>query len=79
MQKILKIDWNDTCSSDGWECVDCVDPKPIMCHSVGYVVKRTKQAITVSGTIGDHGANCQYITIPKGCIIKVTELKDARP
>jgi len=78
IRKIVRVDWIDTCSQDEWTCAHEIDILPITCHSVGYLIKRTNKAITLSATMGDHGANCQYITIPKGCISKVTEQKDAQ-
>lgn len=76
MQKILQIDWNDTCTCDDWVCHG-TDFETCHCHTVGYLVKRTNKAITLSATMGEQ-SNCQHITIPKGCITKITELKIAQ-
>ncbi len=66
--KILKIEWDDTRTQD-----DCT--RVAKCRSVGFLIKETKKAITLAATMQEDSCNCQYITIPKGCVTDIQELK----
>lgn len=75
-KKPVKVEWSDSCEFTGWDS-HTADYPPVACTSVGFIVKRTKKALTLSATISLHNG-CQHITIPRGCITKITELTDAQ-
>ncbi len=68
---LVKVDWIDSSTTRGWhsrEDAKNPDHTGIACVSVGFVVRDTKENITVCGTIGQDGDCLDAITIPRGCI-----------
>ena len=74
--KLEYIEWEDHACSDGWRDEDEVDCSGVKIHSAGWVVKETKRALVIAGTIDPRDKSSalrQYII--KSCITKRKRLK----
>jgi hypothetical protein len=73
-RKILRIEWLDSCEWGGWrDTID--DMKPCPCTTVGYLLKETKAHVILAGSASGT-SHCSHMVIPRGCIIKITEMQD---
>ncbi len=74
--KVIRIKWVDSCSSHGWLSPDEVSPNPGFCESVGYLVRRDKEVVTIAQSRGLAGTTpfAEYLTIPVCCIQSVKAL-----
>lgn len=81
--QLLRIEWHDAHSEDGW-----IDPAKMAtiesceCKTVGWLVGETPELLRLATTLqfgadGKIAASCMLLTIPKGCIRKVTTLQKA--
>jgi len=84
-QKLYLIEWIDSYSiEDRWEFIkDIQEPKSVICVSVGYIIKKTKENIMIAPHISDIKNKNSYgargcLVIPKLSIIKKHKLKSER-
>lgn len=73
---LLLVTWRDAVSYHaGWEKLDTIAKQtPVTVRSVGWLLKRTKQHITlVASIVEDEGGS--DVTIPTGWIISEREIK----
>jgi hypothetical protein len=71
---LLHIIWEDSHHRSGW--TDEREPaKPMVIHSIGWLVSETDTAITLSANV-EHTESqwCCEMTIPKRCVIARHEL-----
>ncbi len=68
--KVVKVEWVDSHSSEGW-CYLTDEVRDIFpCTSVGFLLKDSKDCIKLSPTMSDNPDYCHTIlTIPR-CAIK---------
>lgn len=71
--KIVEVTWEDACSSDPWtrsrEVLD-----RLTCVTVGYLLKRDKEAIHLAASLNEGGQRSSTWRIPAGMIRKVRVL-----
>jgi hypothetical protein len=78
---LLKIDWVDSLSDEsGWTSLENYDYDDLYLNlihqSVGYLIRESNKAITVAHSIrGNKTFMLGVITIPKGCIKRITKIK----
>lgn len=72
------VEWLDHCSTKGgqWESFEdiCEDLKPLTVHSVGWVIKETKESVTLIPTWHNEQAYGDILII-KRCIISRQKFK----
>jgi len=73
-RKILLIRWHDA-TSYGEEWQSNGKFKPVDTLTVGFLMKETKKRITVCQSYADNKQINQVLTIPRGCILSIVELK----
>lgn len=74
--RMLKVEWVDSCEFGGWRDLDDVaDMKPAPCTTIGYLLKEYKTHLVLASSICG-SSNCSHMSIPKGCITKITGLKN---
>lgn len=75
---LVLISWEDSFGvSSSWEEIpEDLDPKPLVCNSVGWIVAENDRCITVvphmheaDPDLGAVRSGCGDMTIPKSCII----------
>lgn len=71
---VLLIDWIDTIQDPSWMSETQAGTRPICdCKVVGFYTRHDKELLYLSATVlGNHR---DLMTIPIGCITKVTKLK----
>lgn len=80
-RKMVVVDWVDTTSpQDKWQCIiDVRGRPPLECQTMGFVIERTPDYITIAGTMTedeDIPMLSHIMTIPTGCIRRVRSLPD---
>lgn len=71
--KPVIVTWLDTTVEHGW--VDSPDKlEPSHCSTMGYVVKETKEFITVAQTKCEDNEGCNLTCIPAGMILEILDL-----
>lgn len=75
-QKIIIIKWLDSkAAPHEWEYRDDLGTlEPVTCTTLGFIVKETKDYITIAHTISDNQV-LGRITIPRGCIKNKTSIR----
>ncbi len=68
-QEIVEVEWLDACSRDPWEFFTETLERPAkelgtLCRTIGYVIRKDVDTITVAGTISDDASCCQMM-IPR--------------
>ena len=79
--RLVLIEWEDSfgCPT-GWQYADEVTPSPIIVHSVGWLLKETKEYKFLAPHINKPGTSerpqiAGYITIPVGAIKRQSFLR----
>ena len=73
--RLILIIWNDANSrTHEWDDLSIFDTELSLCKSVGWVTAEDEKAITIVSSIQDDEHGGGDITIPRGCIISITEL-----
>lgn len=75
---LIYVEFEDHCSAAGWN-TDLIDPSPIRCTAIGWIVAETAKMLVLAGCIDPISKDStvrQYIV--KSCIIKRKKLKPPR-
>jgi hypothetical protein len=78
--KIVEVSWLDACASENnWLTMEEIaDHTIIECVTVGFMTKDTDREIQVVQSLcGDDGG--EAMSIPKGCVVSVKILREAKP
>lgn len=78
--RLVAVDWVDSCGRGGWIPLDEMTCPAMECKSVGFIIKETPRAITLTAHLGfgDKGTANQghsEFTIPREAIRRVRRLK----
>jgi len=73
--KIVQVMWEDITSQPGWVDEEDADIQTCMCTSVGVLIAKTKQHITIAQTYADAGMWGNVKKIPTGVVRKIKVLK----
>jgi hypothetical protein len=73
---LVLVEWVDSHRSEGWHAWE-PRTEPLVCRSVGYLVRRNRRAVTVAASVTreETAQRCGEITIPTCAIRKVRRLK----
>ena len=80
--KIVKVEWIDSCGSNlSWLMMDDVrnwgDVEPITIFTYGALIQEDENYIVVAQNYGTNPEQCcSLMSIPKGCIIKITDIEE---
>ncbi|MFH1231114.1 MAG: hypothetical protein V1709_06410 [Planctomycetota bacterium] len=73
--KIVLIEWVDTGVIHGWQCHDDIEDSITHCCSVGFLIKKDSEGVTIAYAMSDQGLIMERKTIPNGCITRIRELR----
>ena len=78
---LVIVEWVDAHTGHGWERDDEADGEGSIVYTVGFLVRSTRQAVTVASTTDRKGSNNSRITIPRGMVkaIRRTAVRGGRP
>ena len=75
--EVVRVMWLDIVDDNEWQNKDKVEKaKPALCESVGFLFSRDKDTIKIIKTYS-HDLSDRYgdvLTIPMGCVQKITTL-----
>lgn len=71
--KIVEVVWEDACSSDPWTRSTKVMDQ-LRCVTVGYLLKRDKNAVHLAASVNEAGQRSSTWRIPAGMVKKVRVL-----
>jgi len=76
--KILRIDWVDSCASNGWSTREAATEIDMTQYSVGFLITENAKSITISSCVqSNKNGQCRApLTIPKSAIIKKVKIGD---
>ena len=74
-RKLVLVNWDDSNVTHGWRLDDCSEDKVDHCRTVGILIADNEKGMTIALGDSDCGSVMETITIPKGCIIKIKELR----
>jgi hypothetical protein len=74
-RRLVLIEWLDSRRGEGWVRLDELESTVTRCRSVGWIVAKDKQSVTLAGHIGESPDQCcGDLTIPRRAISKITQL-----
>ena len=73
-ETLVSVRWFDSHYVPGWTMED-IDPEPLVCDSVGWIIAETDEAIVLSSHKA-HNQRCGDMTIPKCAITSQRRLRD---
>jgi len=78
-RKLLFVEWLDAASESepGWKALESIDPNPVVCWSVGWLLHENTDAITIASSVNAEHFDGD-VTIPKSWIRRQVELKMPR-
>mgnify|MGYP000264083376 CR=1 FL=1 len=67
------VEWIDSCSTHGW----VYNPKPasLECVTVGHLISKTKDKVTVCLCLSDTGSIHTYFEIPTVAVKRIRKLR----
>ena len=86
-RELVLVEWLDSHGSSGWERLDTLTVRASgvsECHSVGWVLSREHDALTLVSHVSDETAKqlssqaYGYMTIPNCAIVRVTKIRSRR-
>jgi hypothetical protein len=73
--KLVLIEWEDAEHKFGWlDELPSDNPEQVMCHTVGWLMVKTKKHVVVAQTISADDALAQTLQIPMGMVHSITPL-----
>ena len=75
MKKIILVEWEDSNVTHGWMPANEGAFQVAHCRTVGIVQLDNDHSLTLAMGDSDSGSVLETITIPKGCITKIKELR----
>lgn len=72
---MVLIEWQDSNVIHGWQLDDLKCYVVAHCRNVGFLVTEDDEKITIAFGVSDCGSMMETITILKGCIKSIKELR----
>ncbi len=73
---LVMVEWLDSRRGEGWVRLNELDATATKCRSVGWVVAKSDDSLTLAGHLGeDPDQCCGDLTIPQRAISSVRHLK----
>lgn len=72
---LVRVDWIDAETSQGWEHPDEEKPTVPEVVTVGFLIKESEDVILIASTIGHDRSHNSRISIPRGMVKNITVLK----
>ncbi len=76
--RMMFIEWHDAAGSPGWRAERDIQTVPAKCQSVGFLIRKTKKAITLACSRNLSNDGTPYddsIVIPRSAIRRKRRLK----
>lgn len=78
-KQLVLVEWLDSRRGEGWVRLDELENTVTKCRSVGWIISKDRQSVTLAGHLGENPAQCcGDLTIPRRAISKITQLRQSR-
>jgi len=67
------VEWVDSCATHGW--VSDPKPAPLTCISIGHLISKTKERLTLCLSLSEAGGVHTYFEIPTVAVKKIRKLR----
>ncbi len=71
----MLVKWADSNVMHGWVHDDCKEGCLAHCETLGFLKDDDDEKVTVAMSISEFGSMLEQITIPRGCITSIKELR----
>ncbi len=76
MKHLVVVEWMDSATADGWQHeADAEKHQPSVCKTVGWLLTKNRQYITVAASQSDSGNWSQAMSIPRACVTSIRRLE----
>lgn len=72
---IVEVEWIDSATYQGWQTKSAKEQTVSQCTTVGFVMRRNKNEISIAQGKSNNKNYLNVTTIPMSCIKKITRLK----
>jgi len=74
---LVLVEWLDSRRGEGWVRLNELESSVTRCRSVGWIIAKDKQSVTLAGHLGENPDQCcGDLTIPKRAICRMIPLKE---
>ena len=74
-RKLVLVEWLDSRRGEGWVRLDELESTITRCRSVGWLIAKDAESLTLAGHLGENPDQCcGDLTIPRRAIRKITPL-----
>lgn len=74
--QLVCVKWYDAFTEDTWDGHETtIDLKDAACVTVGFIVRESKEFISIASTLAESGEKTCIFNIPRGMIQKLNKLK----
>ena len=75
-RSLMMVEWVDSCTSSEWQDVgEAVKVPPLLCRTVGWVVRNDRTQVNLVQSLNGQGAVGATWVIPKSCVRKMRRLR----
>jgi hypothetical protein len=75
-RKLVYVEWDDSGCESGWLPAGGVVNKAVRCRSVGWVIGRNDNAITLGSHISEYDQVSEPMTIPLVAVTRIRRVAD---
>lgn len=76
LYQLVCVTWYDAFTEDTWvEGDNAIDLKDATCVTVGFIVRESKEFISIASTLAESGEKTCIFNIPRGMIQELNKLK----
>lgn len=74
------MEWRDSVGDDAWQSVEklkreLAEPNYLDCRSVGYLIDKQPDRVTLAMSLNAHGCGADFMTIPREAITSMRTLR----
>lgn len=74
-RKLVLVEWLDSRRGEGWVRLDELEGSITRCRSVGWIISKDADSLTLAGHLGENPDQCcGDLTIPTRAVLKMTPL-----
>lgn len=76
--KLVQLDWQDASTEDAWQTLDSAAEdrdSNFIVHTIGWLIGETKTCYVLGTSLSSHGMAAATWRIPKGMVVKRTNIK----
>ncbi len=74
MEKVC-VEWVDSSVVQGWELQECAERDVAHCSSVGWLLEKTQERVTIAQSQSTTGSIMNTLTIPRGAVTAIITLR----